>query len=102
MSKVEEFFRVEYIEIDDYVKPTVWFGVQGFDLIKQYADGDMSAQKHAEWYVSMFKKAIEAYHQSRVNAISDEEIENIIITAIVTKNPINAVKRIKNKLTNKI
>ena len=70
MSKVEEFFRVEYIEIDDYVKPTVWFGVQGFDLIKQYADGDMSAQKHAEWYVSMFKKAIEAYHQSELKKIN--------------------------------
>ena len=43
-------------------------------------------------------KAMESYHQSRVNAISYDEIENIIITAIVKKTPIGAVKRIKQLL----
>lgn len=58
---MEAEYRVEFREIDDYVIPTVWIGVQGFDLVNQYADGDWSPQKKAEWFSSMFKKAIDNY-----------------------------------------
>jgi len=71
MSKEEEFFRIEYIEGldfdgDPYVQPVVWFGVQGFNLIKQYGNGNIIAKKQAKWYVSMFKIAIDNYHKSKI------------------------------------
>lgn len=66
MSAEEEFFRVEYNnrldnDGDECVVPTVWFGSQGFDLVRQYDQGEQSALEHAKWYVSMFEKAMESY-----------------------------------------
>lgn len=103
MNKSEEFFRVEYrkgIDMigDDCVTPCIWFGVQGFDLIKQYKDDEMTAMQHAEWYVSMFKKGLETYHQSRVNAVSDEEIKEIIFKNQCYGNSTKAAKEIKQLL----
>src|SRR5690606_31598404 len=66
MSAEKEFFRVEYNnrldnDGDECIVPTVWFGSQGFDLVRQYDQGEESALEHAKWYVSMFEKAMESY-----------------------------------------
>jgi len=74
-------FKVEYLETQDTdgdtcVIPTVWIGNQGFDLREQYIDHPLTAQEKAEWFVSMFKKAIdsyaEAYHKAELEKYDDK------------------------------
>ena len=74
-------YRVDYNEVRDNdgdfcVVPTIWIGNQGFDLVRQYANEPISAKEKAEWFASMFKKAIdnyaEAYHKSEIDKMSFE------------------------------
>ena len=78
MKTKKEFFKAEYLKTEDGVIPTIWLGNQGFDLTEKY-DDVQTAQKNAEWFVSMFKKAIDSYaehyHKAKVEAVNppDEE-----------------------------
>jgi len=74
-------YKVEYREGQDlegcrYVIPTVWIGNQGFDLMERYADDPMTADEKAEWFASMFKKAIDnyakAYHKAELEKVKCE------------------------------
>jgi hypothetical protein len=78
----KEFFRAKYRKAKDRdeeecVVPTVWIGNQGFDLTPQYEQGEQSAQEHAKWFVSMFKKALDSYHQQQMQEKLEEVIKKI-------------------------
>ena len=84
LSAQKEFFRAEYREIEDQdrekaVLPTVWIGSQGFDLTPRYADDNQTAKENAEWFVSMFKRAIDNYHLHQLESISEEERNNAVV-----------------------
>ncbi|MBO0323484.1 hypothetical protein J0X14_14340 [Muricauda sp. CAU 1633] len=81
MGTKNEFFRVDYnkgkdVDGDDCVVPTVWFGNQGFNLTAQYKQGGQSAQEHAEWYASMFKKAIDGFASQQTTS-QEQTIERL-------------------------
>ncbi len=58
-------YKVEFRETQNGVIPTVWIGVQGFDLVERFADGKATAQHQAEWFAKMFKRATKSKRRGK-------------------------------------
>lgn len=79
----KEFFRAEYkntidCDGDKCIVPTVWMGNQSFELKEHLEIEGESAQEHAEWVVSMFKKALENYANQQLKEVLEEAENNWI------------------------
>ena len=101
-EKAKEFFRAEYLECidndgDKCVIPTVWIGNQGFDLKEQYKQNGESAKKHAEWFVSMFKKAIDNYADQENKALLEQNESQNNVLGLMTESLEQATEELKKE-----